>query len=95
MLSRSSRGSNAVRLGHAVSRDLVLWEYGPVVLVATPGEPDKDGAFIGGHVLDGEVPVIVYTGVSPEAQCQGRMLLDGGTGVSYPDGDQAADGGGL
>lgn len=47
--------------GHAVSRDLVKWEYLPVAL-APDGEFDRDGCFSGSAVeKDGQL-VLMYTG---------------------------------
>jgi beta-fructofuranosidase len=55
--------------GHARSKDLVHWEHLPIALAPTPGGPDKDGVFSGSAFVKDGVPVLVYTGVSPEVQC--------------------------
>ncbi|MBN1934052.1 MAG: glycoside hydrolase family 32 protein [Anaerolineae bacterium] len=55
--------------GHAVSDDLVHWRHLPLALTPTPGGADRDGCFSGCAVIDGGVPVLVYTGVRPQVQC--------------------------
>ena len=55
--------------GHAVSEDLVHWTHLPIALAPTPAAPDKDGIYSGCVVDNGNVPTIIYTGVSPEVQC--------------------------
>jgi beta-fructofuranosidase len=62
--------------GHARSSDLVHWEHLPIALTPTPGGADKDGCWSGCAVVDGGVPVLVYTGVRPEVQCIAAPLDD-------------------
>lgn len=54
---------------HVVSEDLVHWEHWPIALTPNPDSYDKGGIFSGCCVIDGGVPTILYTGVSPEVQC--------------------------
>ena len=54
---------------HAVSGDLVHWEHEPVALSPTAGGPDAEGCWSGSAAVDGDTPVLVYTGVFPEVQC--------------------------
>lgn len=60
--------------GHAVSRDLLHWEYLPVAL-APDSDYDRDGCFSGSAVTlqDGR-HLLMYTGVSKETQSDGSML---------------------
>lgn len=75
--------------GHAVSKDLLHWEYLPVVL-APDMDYDRDGCFSGNAVVlpDGR-HLLMYTGVSKETQSDGSMrevqtqCLAIGDGVDY------------
>lgn len=75
--------------GHAVSEDLLHWEYFPTALA--PDEPyDKDGCFSGSAVTlaDGR-QLLMYTGVVKERQEDGRLCevqtqcLAVGDGLNY------------
>ena len=59
--------------GHAVSRDLLHWEYLPAALA--PDMPyDKDGCFSGGAVeLPDGSQMLLYTGVQQEPQPDGTL----------------------
>ena len=52
---------------HAVSTDMVHWQYRGDALAPTPGGPDAAGVFTGSMVLDGAPghprPIAIYTGV--------------------------------
>ena len=53
--------------GHAVSRDLLTWEYLPVALEPGLDGPDRSGCWSGCLVLDDNGrPVIFYTGVNTQ-----------------------------
>lgn len=75
--------------GHAVSRDLLHWEHLPAAL-APDMDYDRDGCFSGSAVVlpDGR-HLLMYTGVSKEAQPDGSMkevqtqCLAVGDGVDY------------
>ena len=75
--------------GHAVSKDLLHWEYLPAALA--PDAPyDKDGCFSGSAIelADGR-QLLMYTGVVKEQQKNGEFLevqtqcLAVGNGVDY------------
>lgn len=74
--------------GHAVSKDLVRWEYLPVVL-APDQQYDKDGCFSGSAVGFGNSHALIYTGVEIEKQSDGRenvkqvQCVASGDGVNY------------
>ena len=57
-----------IHWGHAVSNDLVHWDYMPMALTPTPGGPDEDGCYSGCAVDDHGVPTIIYTGVRGKEQ---------------------------
>src|SRR4030042_175472 len=58
-----------IHWGHAVSQDLVHWQYLPLALTPTPGGPDAAGCFSGCAVDDEGVPTFVYTGIHPQTVC--------------------------
>jgi beta-fructofuranosidase len=62
----------ACRWGQATSPDLVRWRDPRTAL--EPG-PDETGCWSGSVVVDGGVPVIVYTSVLADAPGQGRIAL--------------------
>ena len=49
--------------GHAVSKDLLHWDYLPIVL--SPGEsgPDRNGCWSGSVIVNNGVPFIIYSGL--------------------------------
>ena len=53
------------RWAHAVSEDLVNWEFWPDAIKYTPGGYDGGGCFSGCAVVDNDVPTIVYTSTTP------------------------------
>jgi len=55
--------------GHAVSDDLVHWRHLPIALKPTREGADRDGCWSGCAVIDNGLPILVYTGVHPQAQC--------------------------
>ena len=59
--------------GHAVSKDLLHWEYLPVSL-APDADFDRDGCFSGSAIVlpDGR-HLLLYTGVSKETQPDGSL----------------------
>ena len=61
--------------GHAVSEDLLHWEYLPVSMA--PDEPyDRDGCFSGSAVtLEDGRQLLMYTGVSMQAQQDGQLQM--------------------
>jgi beta-fructofuranosidase len=66
-----------IHWGHARSRDLCRWEYLPIALCPSP-EFRECHCFSGCAVMDGEVPVIVYTSVgegdrNPRTGAEQRM----------------------
>ncbi len=63
--------------GHATSPDMVHWRHEPVALAPTPGGYDRDGAFSGSAILDGEKPTLIYTGVLPPMSSSEVTLDDG------------------
>lgn len=75
--------------GHAVSKDLLHWEYLPAAL-APDKDYDRDGCFSGSAVVlpDGR-QMLLYTGVSKETQPDGSMrdiqtqCVAVGDGVDY------------
>ncbi len=80
---------NSMHWGHAVSKDLLHWEYLPAALA--PDESyDKDGCFSGSAVVlpDGR-HLLMYTGVAKEHQANGvfgdvqTQCLAVGDGVDY------------
>jgi beta-fructofuranosidase len=62
----------ACRWGQATAEDLVRWRHPRTAL--EPG-PEETGCWSGSVVVDGGVPVIVYTSVLAEAPGQGRIAL--------------------
>ncbi len=48
---------------HAVSPDMVHWQYRGDAIAPTPGGPDSAGVFTGSMVLEDGKPVAIYTGV--------------------------------
>jgi len=58
-----------IHWGHAISRDLVHWEYLPIALAPTPDGVDKDGCWSGCAVNNNGAPTLLYTGVYPQVQC--------------------------
>ncbi|MCW2634883.1 MAG: glycoside hydrolase family 32 protein [Blastococcus sp.] len=62
----------ACRWGQATSPDLVRW--GDPRTALEPG-PDETGCWSGSVVVDGGVPMIVYTSVLADAPGQGRIAL--------------------
>lgn len=58
-----------IHWGHAVSSDLVYWQYLPIALAPTPQGPDQDGCWSGCAVDNHGTPTILYTGLSPQVQC--------------------------
>ena len=75
--------------GHAVSKDLLHWEYLPTA-IAPDTEYDCDGCFSGGSVeLDDGRHLLVYTGVHRKLQENGEMrdiqtqCIAVGDGVDY------------
>lgn len=76
--------------GHAVSDDLLTWEYLPCAL-APDSQADAQGCFSGSAVETAEGLMLVYTGVpSPERQTQCMALGDGVDFVKY-DGNPIID----
>ena len=75
--------------GHAVSKDLLHWEYRPAAL-APDTDYDRDGCFSGSAVTlpDGR-QLLLYTGVANETQPDGstcalqRQCIAVGDGVDY------------
>ncbi len=75
--------------GHAVSRDLLHWEYLPAAL-APDTDYDRDGCFSGSAIVlpDGR-HLLMYTGVAKETQTNGRtcevqtQCIAVGDGVDY------------
>ncbi|MCW2699514.1 MAG: glycoside hydrolase family 32 protein [Blastococcus sp.] len=65
----------ACRWGQATAQDLVRWLDPRTAL--EPG-PDETGCWSGSLVVDGGVPVIVYTSVLADAPGQGRIALAAG-----------------
>lgn len=55
-----------IHWGHAVSRDLVRWTHLPIALAPELGKPDWNGVWSGSAVNANGVPMVFYTGVSPE-----------------------------
>jgi len=56
---------------HAMSPDMLHWQYLPVALAPTPGGYDSEGCFSGSAVNDNGVATFIYTGVktvSPSKQ---------------------------
>ena len=75
--------------GHAISEDLLHWEYLPAAL-APDEEFDKNGCFSGSAVtLDDGRQLLIYTGVTREKQPDGKIkdiqtqCLAVGDGVDY------------
>lgn len=75
--------------GHAVSEDLLRWEYLPAAL-APDKSYDKDGCFSGSAVeLEDGRHLLIYTGVVKEPQADGRIFevqtqcLAVGSGIDY------------
>jgi beta-fructofuranosidase len=62
----------ACRWGQATSRDLVRWRDPRTALTPAPGET---GCWSGSVVVDGDVPVIVYTSVLADTPGHGRIAL--------------------
>lgn len=62
---------------HAVSPDLIHWEYEPIALSPNPDGPDRDGVFSGSAVLDNGKPTIIYTAVAPPSSLAEATLRDG------------------
>lgn len=75
--------------GHAVSDDLVTWQYLPCALA--PDQPfDEAGCYSGtAYVLDDETHLLMYTGVRAEPQADGSVVkyqtqcLALGDGLNY------------
>ena len=75
--------------GHAVSRDLLHWEYFPAAL-APDTDYDRDGCFSGSAVaLDDGRHLLMYTGVVKETQPDGScrevqtQCIASGDGTDY------------
>ncbi|MBQ2576532.1 MAG: glycoside hydrolase family 32 protein [Lachnospiraceae bacterium] len=78
---------NTMHWGHAVSRDLLHWEYRPVALAADETY-DEHGCFSGSAVtLDDGRQLLMYTGVHPSAEDPKRdaqhQCVAIGDGVDY------------
>ena len=63
--------------GHATSPDMVHWQHEPVALAPTPDGYDRNGAFSGSAILDGQKPTLIYTGVLPPMSSSEITLDDG------------------
>lgn len=80
---------NSMHWGHAVSKDLLHWEYLPAAL-APDMDYDKDGCFSGSAVVlqDGR-HLLMYTGVKKETQPDGKICdvqvqcIAVGDGINY------------
>ncbi len=57
-----------IHWGHARSADLVHWEHLPIALAPAPGDLDAEGCWSGCAVNADGVPLVFYTGVSPQRQ---------------------------
>ncbi|OQA18569.1 MAG: Sucrose-6-phosphate hydrolase [Chloroflexi bacterium ADurb.Bin360] len=57
-----------IHWGHARSADLCHWEHLPVALAPAPGDWDADGCWSGCAVNADGVPLLFYTGTSPQRQ---------------------------
>ena len=75
--------------GHAVSKDLIFWEYLPAAL-APDADYDRDGCFSGSAVtLDDGRQLLMYTGVANEIQEDGSsrgvqtQCIAVGDGIDY------------
>ena len=61
---------------HAMSPDMLHWQYLPVALAPTPGGYDSEGCFSGSAVNDNGVATFIYTGVKTVSPQQ-ATLCDG------------------
>jgi beta-fructofuranosidase len=58
-----------IHWGHAVSPDLVHWEYLPIALSPSPDGPDAEGCWSGCAVDDNGIPTLLYTATEPQTVC--------------------------
>jgi beta-fructofuranosidase len=73
-----------IHWGHAVSHDLLHWQHQKIAMEPSPGGPDWDGVWSGCAVNAGGMPVVFYTGVSPEGQCMATSQDDLNTLEKFP-----------
>src|SRR5215468_5429756 len=62
---------------HATSPDMIHWQHEPVAIAPSPNGWDRDGVFSGSIVVDGSIPVAIYTGVLPPTS-PAQITLDDG-----------------
>lgn len=65
---RSARWQVDITWGHAESLDMVRWQIREPALVADGTGPDALGCWSGTAAMDGDVPTLVYTGISGSLQ---------------------------